>query len=336
MQGYTDTIRKYASDTTRTGLIENADGTGEVGLSGAEIGRRLAVRFTLALDRGIVSSIRYQVFGCGFTIAACAAGAEIAEGLPLTDISRIDAWAINNLLEGLPDDRSYCADIAAQALQAAVASARNHAQPVEETNLAAADGEHEARIQPNDPLYMQLLASAAAADVDGRDRQMFAGILTVAVQEPWPLSEALGLDEDSLLSLIDLYFPGFDLSRLTGTTSEKKGNAPELYQEILLILLSHVPSDATGGMNQPAEWLARVIAARAAQPGHLWVAMGFFERPQLTTAIRRHLPTLARANNQGMRWKRYLFKQVCEMNGGVMCKSPNCGDCSDYALCFDE
>jgi len=50
--------------------------------------------------------------------------------------------------------------------------------------------------------------------------------------------------------------------------------------------------------------------------------------------IRRHLPTLAAANNKGMRWKRYLFKQVCEMNGGMMCKSPNCGDCSDYTLCF--
>jgi len=95
-----------------------------------------------------------------------------------------------------------------------------------------------------------------------------------------------------------------------------------------------VPCDATGGMYQTSEWLARIIAARAARPGHLWTAMGFFKRQQLSEAIRRHLPTLAKANSQGMRWKRYLFKRVCDMNGGVMCKSPNCGSCSDYSLCF--
>jgi nitrogen fixation protein NifQ len=64
--------------------------------------------------------------------------------------------------------------------------------------------------------------------------------------------------------------------------------------------------------------------------------MGLFERPQLSAAIRRHLPALAEANHRNMRWKRFLFKQVCELNGGILCKSPNCGDCCDYALCFPD
>ena len=42
----------------------------------------------------------------------------------------------------------------------------------------------------------------------------------------------------------------------------------------------------------------------------------------------------AEANNQNMRWKRFLYKQVCDRNGGMLCKSPTCGDCSDYAFCF--
>ena len=99
------------------------------------------------------------------------------------------------------------------------------------------------------------------------------------------------------------------------------------------VLLSHVPDDGHGE-SVVAFWLARCLAARAAHPGHLWVAMGLFERPQLTAAIRRHLPSLAAANNKGMRWKRYLFKEACTLGGGVLCKSPNCGICSDYALCF--
>ena len=83
-----------------------------------------------------------------------------------------------------------------------------------------------------------------------------------------------------------------------------------------------------------ANCLAQAIAARAAHPGHLWVAMGLYERPQLSEAIGRHLPLLLAANSQGMRWKRFLFRQLCEQSGGLMCKSPVCGDCSDYALCF--
>ena len=73
MQGYTETIRRWAVDDRRTGILADADGTGEVGLAAAEAGRQLAVRFTLKLASGLVADIRYQVFGCGFTMAACAA-----------------------------------------------------------------------------------------------------------------------------------------------------------------------------------------------------------------------------------------------------------------------
>jgi nitrogen fixation protein NifQ len=62
--------------------------------------------------------------------------------------------------------------------------------------------------------------------------------------------------------------------------------------------------------------------------------MGLLERPQLTAAIARHLPSLAAANDKGMRWKRYFFREICNHSGGLLCKSPSCGACSDYALCF--
>jgi nitrogen fixation protein NifQ len=62
--------------------------------------------------------------------------------------------------------------------------------------------------------------------------------------------------------------------------------------------------------------------------------MGLFSRPELSAAIRRHLPALAAANHKGMRWKRFLFRQLCEQTGGSLCKTPDCGRCSDYSLCF--
>jgi len=102
----------------------------------------------------------------------------------------------------------------------------------------------------------------------------------------------------------------------------------------LSLLYSHVPAGLGFNALIVSCCLARILATRAAFPGHLWVAMGLTERSQLTAAIRRHLPSLAKANSQNMRWKRYLYKQVCDLNGGTMCKAPNCGVCSDYSLCF--
>ena len=112
--------------------------------------------------------------------------------------------------------------------------------------------------------------------------------------------------------------------------------SPEASQDVIDILLEHVPSGSDQKNMLISVYLCHILASRAARPGHLWIAMGLFERPELTAAIRRHLPALAAANSQNMRWKRYLFKQVCDRNGGTMCKAPNCGVCSDYHLCFDS
>ncbi len=333
MTGYTETILKYAADESRVGLLDAPDGTGEVGLSAEDAGKRLAVRFTLKLADEQVKDIRFQVFGCGFTIAACAAAAELSEGRSLRELQGLTPALIDQQLGGLPKDRDYCASLAHQALQAAIDSAFSDSKTVQAQLTAQQDEEHDARVSPEDPFYRALLASAAPLGSAPEDRSLFAGLLAVASQEDCALHDALGLDAEDLATILTSYFPDFDPAELTGA-EEKSAPPPEINPDVLQILLSHVPCDATGGRHRPAEWLARIIAARAAQPGHLWCAMGFFERPQLTAAIRRHLPTLAAANSQGMRWKRYLFKQVCDLNGGVMCKSPNCGDCSDYALCF--
>jgi nitrogen fixation protein NifQ len=333
MQGYTDTILKYAADETHVGLLKNPDGTGEVGLTGQDVGKRLAVRFTLNIASNQVQDIRFQVFGCGFTIAACAAAAELSKGRSLDEIQLYDPKLIDKRLGGLPEDRDYCAELANQALQAAIISARNSGTPTQSNLSTEPEEDHGPRIGSDDRIYRSLLETATPLGIEELDRQMFAGLFATVSQEKGPLTAALGLTEDEISELLKTYFPGYGYSILNQSSADMS-TLVTVNLDILNILLAHVPCDSTGGKNQTSEWLARVIASRAAHPGHLWVAMGFFERAQLSAAIRRHLPTLAAANDKGMRWKRYLFKQVCEMNGGMLCKSPNCGDCSDYAICF--
>ncbi len=333
MTGYTEIIRHWATDTRRAGLLEDADGTGEVGLESNEAGSRLAIRFTMNVNLNRVTDVRYQVFGCGFTIAACAVAADLAVGYTLDDIQTIDSRQLDQALEGLPEERSYCADLAAEALHSAARSARNGRQPVQ-SNIQP-HNDHGPRITVEDAVYSALINTPQPHNVSEEDRHLFACLLAVASQDPWETGIALGLKDHELARIISDYFPQADPSLLKKNTESTTAPPLEGNNEVLAILLSHVPkpfckNHSTGLM------LAHILATRAVLPGHLWVAMGLFERSQLTKAIQRHLPSLAAANHQNMRWKRYLFKQVCESNGGVMCKAPNCGECSDYATCFAD
>lgn len=332
MTGYTDTIRRYAIDNRYVGTLADADGTGEVGLGAEEAGKRLAVRFTIRITGGMAEAVRFQVFGCGFTIAACAAAADLAEGRALEEILDLTAVDIDAALNGLPPERDYCAELAVEALHAAVTSARGDARAVQTAVNPLAD--HGPRLSAEDPLYHVLMAAAPPAAIPQEDRRLFACLLAVAAGEPHETAAALGLTPEDLDAVLEHYFPGVEPAELAPLSTPAAGPPPEPNGEVLEILLSHVPKDDGGGQPRAARWLAQIIAARAAHPGHLWVAMGLFERPELTAAIRRHLPSLAVANSKGMRWKRYLFKQVCDLHGARLCKSPNCGVCSDYALCF--
>ncbi len=331
MNGYTDTIRRWAADDSHTGILSDPDGVGEVGLEAGEAGRKLAVRFTLRRSGRRIDRVRYQVFGCGFTIAACAAAADLAEGSSLETARSIDARQIDAALEGLPAERDYCAAIAARALRAAVDSAERNGAVVHSDHREEV---HAPRIAATDPVYRLLMAGENRNGLPEEDRRLFAGAIALAAGEPHVLTHALGLDKAQLSRLLDRHFPQVCLDNLLFLSAHATSLPPESNGDVRRILRSHVPLRADGAPLEEAAWLAEILAARAAFPGHLWVAMGLFERPELTAAIRRHLPTLAAANNENMRWKRYLFKRACEMNGGVMCKSPNCADCSDYSFCF--
>jgi nitrogen fixation protein NifQ len=332
MIGYSDTIRRWATDTRRAGTLQDADGTGEIGLDTQEPGSRLAVRFTLKVERNRLTDVRYQVFGCGFSMAACAMAADLSIGCTLDDVQAIDAKRLDAALKGIPAEREYCAQLAVLALHAAIKSARNNRRPVQAS--MPQEAEHEARVTAADPVYAALVSSRKPDRVTDEDRHLFACLFAVVAQEPYETAAALGLDEGDLVAILETYFPGVDHSICVKSSETTETLPPLRNSEVLAILLSHVAVEADNRNLHRSVWLAHILAARAALPGHLWIAMGLFERPQLTAAIRRYLPSLAVANQQNMRWKRYLYKQVCDRNGGVMCKAPNCGVCSDYALCF--
>ena len=329
MSGYTEQILRYANNPDRVGELAGADGVGEIGLGENERGTRIAARFFIKTAGHQVEMVRFQAFGCGYTLAACAAAAELADNTSIDEIIQISREAIDGRLGGLPVDRLYCADLAAEALLAAVASIGHQGTPV--TGTLPSHQDHTGpRVSSDHPRYRQLMDSPCPANMVMADRHLLACLLVVMEEERTPPEIALGLTSQQFVSLWRKYFPDIDVAVAVSKVSSAVSVDPDLVN----LLLGFIPDPEEPVNRLSGSLLAQILAARAATPGHLWVAMGLFERAELGAAIKCHLPALFAANHQGMRWKRFFYRQICEQQGGMLCKSPVCGECSEYELCF--
>ena len=165
------------------------------------------------------------------------------------------------------------------------------------------------------------------------DRLLFGRILALAALDPErPLSHALGLGRNAITALIERYAPDrADLvSTLTDTTGDDTGNDAIEEEDLRAFLLDHRARGA-----DEEEWLAAIVARRSLEPNHLWQDMGFANRLELNAMFRRHFPELVRRNSGDMKWKKFFYRSLCEREGLMLCKSPNCEVCDDFAACFD-
>ena len=107
------------------GKLADADGVGTVDDPGSET--LLTVYLKLSDQpngRRIVSAAQFRAFGCGGCIITGSMATELAIGLSVDELPKLDGAAINRALDdGLPPEQRYCADLAARALHIAVKQA---------------------------------------------------------------------------------------------------------------------------------------------------------------------------------------------------------------------
>lgn len=161
----------------------------------------------------------------------------------------------------------------------------------------------------------------------------FAGMIATRCACRGALPAWLGLKPATFHRLLARHFPGVDVHALPGIgDSRPEAQAPERLdelEEVTLLLLLHRAGD------DPSEvWMARIVAAGCLGSDHLWQDLGLTERPELTALMRRNFPALAARNVRDMKWKRFLYKQLCEAEGIYTCRAPSCALCTDYDACF--
>lgn len=86
--------------------------------------------------------------------------------------------------------------------------------------------------------------------------------------------------------------------------------------------------------NEETEWLISIIVAACLGSDHLWHDLGLWSRKDLSAMLQHNFPEMAARNSKDMKWKKFLYKQLCEAEGLYLCRAPSCEVCKDYPACF--
>jgi tRNA-specific 2-thiouridylase len=121
----------HLRDESRLGPAVEGAFTGAAG--GAACGD--LARISLAIEGGRIASVSFDTEGCGAMRAAGAAAAEIVDGEEVLAAARIGIDEVDAAVGGLTPAKRHAAQLAADALHRALASAAASSEP-----LAAADG----------------------------------------------------------------------------------------------------------------------------------------------------------------------------------------------------
>ena len=95
---YSETVMDHFRNPRNVGVIEDADGVGEVG--NVQCGD--IMKIYLKINEGIISDVKFETFGCGSAIASSSMATEMIKGKPVAEAMALTNRAVAEALDGLP------------------------------------------------------------------------------------------------------------------------------------------------------------------------------------------------------------------------------------------
>ncbi len=157
-----------------------------------------------------------------------------------------------------------------------------------------------------------------------------ARMLATQADEGGSLPAGLGLASAEFIALLARHFPG--VTWPAAPNRPPPAWDPRLLEEKeeLINLLDFYRA----GQDDSERWLSVIVATGCMANDHLWEDLGLWSRRDLSELMMRNFPALAAKNDRDMKWKKFLYKQLCEQEGVYLCRAPSCAVCCDYAQCF--
>ena len=113
---YSEKVMDRFRNPRNVGVIEDADGVGEVGnpVCGD------IMKIYLKIKDDVIEDVKFETFGCGSAIASSSMATELIKGQPLSEALKLTNKAVTEALDGLPAHKLHCSVLAEEAIKKAV------------------------------------------------------------------------------------------------------------------------------------------------------------------------------------------------------------------------
>ena len=113
---YSDKVIEHFQNPRNVGEIAESDGVGKVG--SPVCGDMMEVY--IKVKDGRLEDVKYKTFGCGAAVASGSMGTEMVKGKTIEEAMRITNMQVAEALDGLPEEKLHCSNLAADGIRAAI------------------------------------------------------------------------------------------------------------------------------------------------------------------------------------------------------------------------